>query len=70
MTFSNEVNKRLDEPGAPDRDPFMKAQNDIGSVLVSMLGKIPGVVVKRKQTSANFTVKKRVFAFTRGDRWS
>lgn len=45
----------------------MEAQNDIGSVLVSSLAKIPGVVVKRKLASANFTVKKRVFAFTQGD---
>jgi hypothetical protein len=44
----------------------MKGQDDVGSVLVSMLAKIPGVVVKRKLTSANFTVKKKVFAFTRG----
>jgi len=56
-----------DESRAPDRGPFMKAQNDIGSVLVSMLAEIPGVVVKRKLTSANFTVKKKVFAFTKGD---
>ena len=45
----------------------MKAQNDVGSVLISSLAKIPGVVVKRKLTSANFTVKKKVFAFTKGD---
>lgn len=45
----------------------MEAQNDIGSVLVSSLAKIPGVVVKRKLASANFTVKKKVFAFTQGD---
>ena len=45
----------------------MKAQNDVGSVLVSSLAKIPGVVVKRKLTSANFTVRKKVFAFTKGD---
>jgi hypothetical protein len=45
----------------------MKAQNDIGSVLASSLAKIPGVVVKRKLASANFTVKKKVFAFTKGD---
>lgn len=44
----------------------MEAQNDIGSVLVSSLAKIPRVVVKRKLASANFTVKK-VFAFTQGD---
>lgn len=45
----------------------MEAQNDIGSVLVSSLAKIPRVVVKRKVASANFTVKKKVFAFTKGD---
>lgn len=45
----------------------MEAQNDIGSVLVSSLAKIPGVVVKRKLASANFTVKKKVFAFSQGD---
>jgi hypothetical protein len=44
----------------------MKGQNDVGSALVSMLAEIPGVVVKRKLTSANFTVKKKVFAFTTG----
>lgn len=45
----------------------MEAQNDIGSVLVSSLAKIPGVVIKRKLASANFTVKKKAFAFTKGD---
>lgn len=45
----------------------MKAQNDLGSVLVSMLARIPGVVVMRKLTSANFTIRKKVFAFTKGD---
>lgn len=64
---SDEAKECLDEPRAPDRGPFMTAQNDIGSVLVSMLAKIPGVVVKRKLTSADFTVKKEVFAFTKGD---
>lgn len=41
----------------------MEAQNDIGSVLVSSLAKIPGVVVKRKPASANFTVKKEFVRF-------
>ena len=65
--FSDEVNNRPDEPRAPDRGPFMKAQSDVGSLLVSSLAKIPGVVVKRKLTSANFTVRKKVFAFTSRD---
>lgn len=45
----------------------MKVQADVRAVLVAMLGKIPGVVVKRKPNSANFAVKKKVFAFTKGD---
>lgn len=45
----------------------MKAQADVRAELVAMLGKIPGVVVKRKLNSANFAVKKKVFAFTKGD---
>jgi len=46
----------------------MKGQKDIESVLVAMLAKVPSVVVTQKLNSANFTVKKKVFAFTSGDR--
>ena len=45
----------------------MKGQTDVRAVLVAMLGKVPGVVVKRKLNSSNFAVKKKVFAFTKGD---
>jgi len=40
-------------------------KNDLAAVLASMLGKIPGVVVGRKFKSVNFTVRKKVFAFTK-----
>jgi hypothetical protein len=40
-------------------------KNDLAAVLASMLGKIPGVVVGKKFNSVNFTVRKKVFAFTK-----
>lgn len=49
------------------RNPVTKAQGNLGAVLVSMLVKIPGVVITLKPNSANFTVNKKVFAFTKGD---
>jgi len=40
-------------------------KNDLAAVLASMLRKIPGVVVGKKFNSFNFTVLKKVFAFTK-----
>jgi len=40
-------------------------KNDLAAALASMLGKIPGVVVGKKFNSFNFTVRKKVFAFTK-----
>jgi Bacteriocin-protection, YdeI or OmpD-Associated/Domain of unknown function (DUF1905) len=40
-------------------------KNDLAVVLAAMLGKIPGVVVGKKFNSFNFTVRKKVFAFTK-----
>jgi hypothetical protein len=40
-------------------------KSDLSAVLVSILGKIPGVVVENKFNSSNFTVRKKVFAFTK-----
>ena len=37
------------------------------SGLVSLLAKLPGVVVTRKLNSTNFTISGKVFAFTKGD---
>lgn len=45
----------------------MRAQADVRAMLVAMLGKIPTVVVKRKLNSANFAIKRNVFAFAKGD---
>ena len=41
-------------------------KNEISTVLSSMLEKLPDVVVGRKLNSTNFTVRKKVFAFTKG----
>src|ERR1700752_772223 len=40
-------------------------KNDLAAALASMLGKIPRVVVGKKFNSFNFTVRKKVFAFTK-----
>ena len=39
-------------------------QDELADILVSMLEKLPGVVVGKKFKSGNFTVGKKVFAFT------
>jgi hypothetical protein len=41
--------------------------NDLGAILGSMLAKLPGVVAAKKLNSTNFTVGKKVFAFTKGE---
>ena len=41
--------------------------NELGSLLSSMLANLPGVVVTSKLNSTNFTVARKVFAFTKGD---
>lgn len=43
-----------------------KARGDVSAVLSAMLSKVRGVVVTQKLNSTNFTVKKKVFAFTKG----
>jgi hypothetical protein len=40
-------------------------KNEISTVLNSILGKLPGVVIGKKFNSANFTVRRKVFAFTK-----
>jgi hypothetical protein len=40
-------------------------KNELSTVLAAMLQKLPGVVVGKKFNSANFTVRKKVFAFTK-----
>src|SRR5215467_6810136 len=40
-------------------------KNDLALVLAAMLGKMPGVVIGKKFNSVNFTVGKKVFAFTK-----
>jgi len=40
-------------------------KNDLAAVFASMLGKVPAVVVGKKSNSLNFTVRKKVFAFTK-----
>ena len=40
-------------------------KNELSTVLVSVLQKLPGVVVRTKFNSVNFTVRKKVFAFTK-----
>jgi hypothetical protein len=40
-------------------------KNDLAVVLAAMLGKMPAVVVGKKFNSVNFTVRKKVFAFTK-----
>ena len=40
-------------------------ENEISTVLSAMLGKLPGVVVRKKFNSVNFTVGNKVFAFTK-----
>ena len=42
-------------------------KSEVSLVLVSMLQKLPGVAVGQKFNSTNFTVRKKVFAFTKGD---
>jgi len=41
--------------------------NDLSKNLIALLKNIPGVVVSTKLSSTNFTAKKKVFAFTKGD---
>jgi len=43
----------------------MRAQNDLRPVLVATLVKFPGVAATLKLNSANFTIKGKVFAFTK-----
>jgi hypothetical protein len=43
-------------------------KNELSTVLAAMLQKLPGVVVGKKFNSANFTVRKKVFAFTKDGR--
>ena len=38
-------------------------KNELSTVLSSMLGKLPGIIIGKKFNSANFTVRKKVFAF-------
>ena len=40
-------------------------ESEISSVLSSMLGKLPGVVVGKKLHSVNFTFRNKIFAFTK-----
>jgi hypothetical protein len=40
-------------------------KSEVSTVLVSMLQKLPGVAVGKKFNSTNFTVRKKVFAFTK-----
>jgi len=40
-------------------------KNELAAVLTSMLEKLPGVVVGRKLSSTNFTIRKKLFAFTK-----
>ncbi len=41
--------------------------NELREVLAAMLAKMPRVVIGKKLNSMNFTVGKKVFAFTKGD---
>lgn len=40
---------------------------DLSKYFVSLLEHVPGVVVSTKLNSTNFSAKKKVFAFTKGD---
>jgi hypothetical protein len=40
---------------------------DPSATLIALLGPVPGVVVTKKLASTNFTAKKKVFAFTKGN---
>lgn len=40
-------------------------KTNLSAVLTSMLEKLPGVAVGKKFNSTNFTVRKKVFAFTK-----
>jgi len=42
-------------------------KNDLSTVLVTMLEELPDVVVGRKSSFTNFTVRRKVFAFTKDD---
>lgn len=44
-----------------------QARDNLSAVLFSMAAKIPGIVINLKRNSANFTIKEKVFAFTKGD---
>lgn len=52
----------------PQKKPATKIKGDPAAALAAKLEGLPGVVVTRKLNSTNFTVAKKVFAFTlRGD---
>ena len=40
-------------------------KNELVTVLTPMLENLPGVVIGKKLNSANFTIRKKVFAFTK-----
>jgi hypothetical protein len=42
-------------------------KNELSTVLAAMLQRLPGVVVGKKFNSGNFTVRKKVFAFTKDE---
>jgi hypothetical protein len=42
-------------------------KNELPIVLTAMLENLPGVAVGKKFNSTNFTVRKKVFAFTKDD---